>query len=287
MNWLIKIHQWLTGDGEQRIGTRFRPAIAISYWSGEQVKAYPVRDISLNGLFVETVDYWGVGTSLQLHLQEGEDQGPVPLRKTSVLATIVRREVDGLGMTFLFEDAKEQRQFGAFLAGVRRRGSGQHGHSLIEFALLLPLLFLVVVNAVNFGGFFFAWITMASAARSGSQYASMAGASVTAPSPATSAQVYNVVSQDISALLNRASLAVRVCTQNFGASAVCDQTGSGTFTNPVADTRAEANLFVTTWVDVKYTYLPFIPLFNFPNLGIHATLPPTAIHRQTVMRRIQ
>ncbi len=67
----------------------------------------------------------------------------------------------------------------------------------------------------------------------------------------------------------------------------CEQTGSGTFTNPTADTRAEASLYVMTWVDVKYTYQPLIPAFNFTRLGIRATLPTTTLHRQAVMRRLQ
>ena len=161
------------------------------------------------------------------------------------------------------------------------------GQALIEFALLLPLLFVLIVNVVNFGGFFFAWITVANAARSGAQYMCLGGASVGSPRAATSTQVYNLVSADISSLKNRSSLAVRVCTKKSGVSALCTTTGSGTFADPAADTRIEAPLFVMGWVDVKYTYSPFIPLFSFPNLGIYATLPPLTIHRQSVMRMIQ
>jgi hypothetical protein len=40
-------------------------------------------------------------------------------------------------------------------------------------------------------------------------------------------------------------------------------------------------------VDVHYTYQPFIPLWEFPGLGIRATLPATALHRKAVMRRMQ
>jgi len=67
----------------------------------------------------------------------------------------------------------------------------------------------------------------------------------------------------------------------------CTTSGTGTFTNPAADTRAEANLYVMAWVDVLYTYQPLIPLFNFSRLGVHATLPTTRIHRQSVMRMLQ
>jgi Flp pilus assembly protein TadG len=162
------------------------------------------------------------------------------------------------------------------------------GQALVEFALILPLLFLLIVNVVNFGAFFFAWITVANAARSGAQYMCLGGASVGfLKKDATSAQIYNLVSADISSLRNRSSLAVRNCTQNSGVAAVCTTTGSGTFTNPAADIRTEAPLYVMGWVDVQYTYVPLIPVFSFSKLGIHATLPPLTIHRQSVMRIIQ
>jgi hypothetical protein len=283
MDWLKTVRDLFLGTTERREGSRFRPAMAVYYWTGEHAKPYRVRDIGATGLFVETEDRWGYGTSLQVHLLDGPDLSQVAVPKVSVLAEVVRSERDGMGMAFLFQDAKEEKQFGRYLKSLRSRGEA--GSSLIEFALVVPLLFLVLVNAVNFGGFFFAWITVASAARSGSQYASLAGATVSAPAPATSAQIYSVVTQDISALPNRGSLAVRVCTYN--GSVACEQTGSGSFTDPTPDSRTEAIFYVMTWVDVKYTYLPLIPAFNFTNLGIHATLPPTTLHRRTVMRRLQ
>src|SRR5258708_26851254 len=104
------------------------------------------------------------------------------------------------------------------------------GQALVEVALILPLLFLLIVNVVNFGGFFFAWITVANAARSGAQYMSMAGATVRSPQPATATQIYNVVSADISSLLNRSSLPIRVCTKHSVGAAVCAApTGSASF----------------------------------------------------------
>ena len=35
--------------------------------------------------------------------------------------------------------------------------SGTRGQALIEFALIVPVLFVLLVNAVNFGGFLFAF----------------------------------------------------------------------------------------------------------------------------------
>src|SRR2546426_7791946 len=97
-----------------------------------------------------------------------------------------------------------------------RRERSMDGQALIEFGLVLPLLFLFIVNVVNFGGFFFAWITVANGARAGAQYAIMGGASVSAPTPATSWQIAAVVTQGISSLPNRGSFVVRVCSYHNG-----------------------------------------------------------------------
>ena len=167
----------------------------------------------------------------------------------------------------------------------------QSGQSLIEFALGLPLLLLLIVNTVNFGGYFFATITVASAARGGSQYRVLGGASIGAPAPPSAAQIFNIVTTDMSALLNSASLAVRVCTQTLDASnnptTTCDSVGTGSFTDPPSDTRPEGHLYALAWVDVQYTYQPYIGALNFPALGIYTTLPPSTIRRQSVMRMLQ
>ncbi len=155
------------------------------------------------------------------------------------------------------------------------------GQALIEFILVFPMLFLLIVNAINFGAFFFAWITVANAARAGASYWVLGSAAVGAPTPATPAQITTLVTNDISSLLNRSSLVVRVCRNSNG---VITCTGSGTGT-PSVD--PEAPTYVSASVDVTYTFQPPIPLFTFARLGIHATLPPTTIHRKATMRVLQ
>jgi Flp pilus assembly protein TadG len=158
------------------------------------------------------------------------------------------------------------------------------GQALIEYILVLPLLFLLIVNAVNFGGFFFAWITVANAARAGADYAILGGAgsaSVGSLPMATAAQITSMITQDISSLPNRASLAVNICQNNNGTIT----TLAGSCTSMPSD--PEATSFILTTIDVTYTYVPFISAgFKFPNLNVYATIPPTTIHRRAVMRAI-
>jgi Flp pilus assembly protein TadG len=146
----------------------------------------------------------------------------------------------------------------------------------VEFSLILPLVFLLAINAINFGGFLFAWITVANAARAGAQYMVMSSDSQGSPTAATPAQVTALITGDVTSLLNRSSIVVATCTN-----ATTSANGCTTLTDPEAPSYALAT------VDVTYTYLPFIPLFSFPKLGISATLPPTSIHRKAVMRMLQ
>jgi Flp pilus assembly protein TadG len=195
------------------------------------------------------------------------------------------------------------------------------GQSLVEFALMLPLLLILIVNIVNFAGFFYAFIEVANASRSAGDYTIMGsiaysgtdagGASLPqlkAPSDNGSAgaqAVANMLGTDMLALPNRSSISVRLCELNPSsadiATATCNvcnnsagtgvmscTSGSGSFTaNPSPDTSTgEGSSYTLTWVDVSYTYNPFIPLaFKFPGLGLGVTLPNNLVlHRQSIYR---
>lgn len=53
----------------------------------------------------------------------------------------------------------------------RREKSVTRGQALVEFALVLPLLALLLVVAVDFGRVFFGWVSLTNAARVGANYA--------------------------------------------------------------------------------------------------------------------
>jgi Flp pilus assembly protein TadG len=196
-----------------------------------------------------------------------------------------------VGVFFVFSKAAERKSLEKFLRSVVKSANGNaisqkdtEGQALVEFALIVPLLFLLIVNMVNFGGFFYAWITVANAARVGAQYAVLGGASVGSPAQPTTAAVDTVINNDVFSLLNGSSPTVKICIYN-GATIEATPYQQGTCTGTSPD--PESSLYASAVVDVTYTYNPLIPLFSFPGLGIHATLPPTTIHRRAYMRVIQ
>jgi Flp pilus assembly protein TadG len=163
------------------------------------------------------------------------------------------------------------------LNGFSRRLRRSEGQALIEFALVLPMVFLLIVNTVNFGGFFYAWITVANAARAGADYAILGGASATGTGTPNATQITNVIKADIASLPNASSLSVDVCQNGVAKAGSC--TG--------LDADPEPSNYVMTVIDVTYTYQPFIPIFSFPKLGVYLTIPPTNVYQRAEMRTIQ
>lgn len=287
---------WLEEGLDMRRAPRFGdPAIRVYYWDGSVPEGRKLRDISETGAYIIAEERWYVGTVVRLILQEykvtpGVDGNLVPSKSSSIPARVVRHGPDGVAVEFMFTTAREREALRDFLSAIPKvptrwklgtETAGAKGAALIEFALLLPLLFLLVVNAINFGGFLFAWITVANGARTGAQYMCLAGTTLGRPRPATPAQITALVTSDISSLLNRASLAVRVCTNTNGVIS-CAGPGSSV---PAAD--PEATRYVLAAVDVSYTYQPYLPIWDFSVLGIHATLPSSTLHRQASMRMLQ
>ena len=177
------------------------------------------------------------------------------------------------------------------------RRPANSGNSLIEFALVIPLLFLLFVNVVNFGGFFYGWITVANAARAGANYRiqgpkSLGFSGVPDPPEPSYTQVTNLVTSDVRGLRNAGSVVVRICRRepSSNTTIVCEVGAEGDYPNPPPDSRVgdgsaggnEGELYHMVWVDVVYTYQPPFAVSLF---GIPLTLgPSTTMRRQSVMR---
>jgi len=287
-----KMRGWLVQENEEprRARRSIHPEVLVYYWDGSAPEGRRMHDISQSGAYICTPERWYIGTIIRLILQRArtamrEDSAPVPTASICIPARVVRHGSDGVGVEFVFRNDQEEESFRTFLAAIPAQPAGsapfkgasrRKGQALVEFTLMIPLVFLLAVNAVNVGGFLFAWITVANAARAGAEYMSMSSASLGAPTRATLAQITTLVTNDVSSLLNQSSLVVAICTNNTTAANGCT-----TLIDP------EAPAYTLATVDVTYTYKPFIPLFSFPQLGISATLPSSTIHRKAVVRLLQ
>ena len=191
---------------------------------------------------------------------------------------------------------------------MRRKGfsSARHsevGQSLIETALILPVLLLLAFNAINFGYFFFVAVNLAAAPRSGVQYAILGFStpqSLDLPPPgpaASSTSISFVTYEDMRGVLKSSSSAtVQVCSTKVGpvvpagssttTACVKYPSGSPSYT-PAPD--PEAPLFRLARVDVVYTLTPNIPSFVLPTPAgpiSLALLPSLTMHRQVSMREM-
>jgi Flp pilus assembly protein TadG len=149
---------------------------------------------------------------------------------------------------------------------MRERIRSDSGQSLLEFALTLPVLFLLVVNVVNFGALLYSYITVANAARTGASYMIMGPSSANGPTLPLVATVQAVVNADLASLSYATLATVNVCSNNNG-SAESPETCTSAFTDPQPATS------VLGTVQVQYTFCPFIDGWNFPALGVYSTLP--------------
>ncbi len=177
------------------------------------------------------------------------------------------------------------------------------GQSLVETALVVPLLLLIVLNAINFGYYYLVALNLSAAPRSGVLYSIVGFATpgtLTVPSAGpsgTNTSVSYLTYQDMTgALSNPQGASVQVCSKNQGLAAPgtpnCTCYGTcpvGATPAPVAD--PEPGAFILQRVDVDYSFSPIIQGTPF---GI-ALLPSSVctssggiitctFHRQVSMR---
>jgi Flp pilus assembly protein TadG len=170
----------------------------------------------------------------------------------------------------------------------KQRRSGAAGNSLVETAILLPILLAIAFNAINLGYFWFVGLTIAAAPRLGAEYVSQGGsANETSSMPSTNA-VNTLVFDNLTHALNAttSNAGVRVCSSSSAAGvdssshiAGCDSFGmSYGFSSNTAD--PEAPVFVLNRVDVAYAVHPIIPGTLF-----HVVLPSDLTFRRQVSMR--
>lgn len=193
---------------------------------------------------------------------------------------------------------------------IRTSRPGEKGQSLLETALLMPLVLLIVLNVINFGYFYVVALNLAASPRSGVLYSIMGFSTPGAISlanagpPSTANTISHLSQQDLTgAISDPTSSTLQVCSITLGLSGTgtntkskcvsctgtaCGGAGAG---SPVPAADPEAPNFLLHRVDVTYTFSPLIPGTPF---GL-ALLPMTAcsssggnvtctFHRQVSMR---
>lgn len=124
------------------------------------------------------------------------------------------------------------------------------GSSLIETALLLPVLLLLLVGAFDFGRAYYAALEVASAAEAGALYG--------VQYPSDAAGMIAAAKADATDITNFSSTAIYGC-----------QCSDGSGTSAACGTRPTCSLNVVNYVEVDTT-ATYTPLLKYP--GIPSTL---------------
>lgn len=113
---------------------------------------------------------------------------------------------------------------------TRRKGEGEGGQSLVEFALVLPIFLLVLFAIVDFGMAFHAWIAVTNSAREGARLGAVRG----------SADDIKQRVQDTTGTLDQANLTVTVTNAEGdpGDSVIVDVSYAYSLMTPMADLMA-------------------------------------------------
>jgi Flp pilus assembly protein TadG len=259
-----------------------------------------VREISDSDAYLVTPEHWYPGTILNVTLQcESAGDGLQSPESFAIPCKVVRQEQDGMEVMFIFVQAKNRKALRRFIERVSCDETpapppSESGQSLIEFALMIPLLFLLIFNAVNFGGFLYSWIAISNAARAGVQDAAMGAAYASYPPVASLSAVQTLIQNETASLPNSSASnpLVTVCENLNGTVVAYPLTNPvtacpGGVTAPPQDPEtitglSGASTYSTVAIDVTYTYTPFIGAFSAGLLGIVS--PPTTVHRRTIMR---
>ena len=168
---------------------------------------------------------------------------------------------------------------------------GSSGQALIETALILPLLLMIVLNAVNFAYFFLMTLNITAASRSAAIYSVM-GSSTPASmayangGPSTTASTVSYLAiQDLTGAVYSPSTqaGVQVCSSSVGIvnagtanmQTSCAKYGTiGSFPAAEPDPEKSAGstspAFLLNRIDIAYQFSPPIPLSPF-NIIVLAT----------------
>ena len=162
------------------------------------------------------------------------------------------------------------------LFAAPRKARGQSGQSLLEVALLLPLMLLLLLGSIDLGRYAYIAILVGNAARAGAGYGAqnLAFSVDTTGIQAAADNDYQNNGQNVSTLTVSSSVS---CGCDSGGTVTTS--GCSTATNPSAGICTSGHWVVMVSVTASGTYSA---LFNYP--GIPSTM---AVSRTVTMRVAQ
>lgn len=161
------------------------------------------------------------------------------------------------------ESKTDCRLRGIGLLASRAAGGNNRGQALVELALTLPIYFLLIIGAAEFGRLAYAAIEVANAARAGAAYA--AQSNITA---SDTAGIELAATQDAPNVTGVTATSSNSCVCSTGGALVC--------TDALATCPSPARIIEYVTV---HTTATVGPLFNYPGLPHTFTLRGQAIVR--------
>ena len=83
-----------------------------------------------------------------------------------------------MGFNFVLKREQERKALKRFMQSGAKLVSagGDRGQALVEFVAVIPMLFLLIALAFNFGTWLYGWVAVGNAARAAGDYAMIGGA---------------------------------------------------------------------------------------------------------------
>jgi Flp pilus assembly protein TadG len=221
MKSLKELFEQLFSKDRRRADRKTSPNMAVHYWNGGAPTEHSIRDISSTGLFLLTEERWYPGTLLMMTLQRKDQTENSSERSIAVQSRAVRWGSDGVGMEFILLDRRDPRRgqnvleegvdrkaLEKFLEGFRgdngvaiihptvalspnehRHRKGERGAALVEFALIVPIFFMIVFGMCSFGLLFNQYLELTEAVNIGGQQLALARGNLSDPCKTVSGYV--------------------------------------------------------------------------------------------------
>jgi Flp pilus assembly protein TadG len=137
---------------------------------------------------------------------------------------------------------------------------GQRGQSLVEAALVTPLLITILVGGAELGRVAYAAIEVANAARAGAQYAAQSGYSAS-----DTTGISNAAANDAGNLTSLTTSSSYTCVCSDGSTSTCANTDC-------ANSHIEQTVTVNTQATIN-------PMFHIPGLPTPYTVKGKAVQK--------